>query len=240
MCANEGSSSAAFNSAVNIVAQASQKYQAFCKKLKVKEIQVFCNAGGDAMRSAVSGQSNSVCDNNNVLDAFRAYVSNSSNNPPEGDIIHLFSGKSYPNNSRCIGSAYVGTVCSVGYNTGINEMSTWGAISRGGLLAHETGHNAGANHDSTGIMASSGYSSFSANSIAAINAHVNSRTCVATELPNGTEITCPPGTDSPTWSYFGNGFYTCSWLASQQNTPGYCSWYSAFRDNCRASCPATC
>lgn len=96
MCANEGNSpQAAFDKAAMIVAQTSQKYQVagLCMKFEVLDIDVYCDPGNDPMRSHVAAQTDSVC---NVLTPFKNWVGNTNNNPPSGDIVHLFSGRDYP------------------------------------------------------------------------------------------------------------------------------------------------
>ena len=128
-------------------------------------------------------------------------------------------------------------------NCAVNEMSNWVAIDQDGLLAHEAGHNLGAGHDSAGIMASSGANAFSTTSMNQINAYVASSkaSCLATELPDGTEVTCPPTSDDSSWQgYFGLGIYDCAWLANQSNAAGYCAYYSVFETYCQATCQVSC
>lgn len=95
MCANEGSAQNAYDKAVTIVAQASQKYQVagLCMKFEVLDIDLYCTAGSGPTRSHVSAQTTDVCD---TFTPFKAWVGNSNNNPPGGDVVHLFSGRSYP------------------------------------------------------------------------------------------------------------------------------------------------
>lgn len=122
-------------------------------------------------------------------------------------------------------------------------MSNWGAVDQDGLLAHEAGHNLGAGHDSSGIMASSGANAFSSSSMNQINAYVSSNKgwCLATELPDGTEVTCPPTSDDASWQgYFGDGRYDCAWLSGLSNAAAYCAYYSVFETYCQATCQVTC
>ena len=122
-------------------------------------------------------------------------------------------------------------------------MSTWVAVDQDGLLAHEAGHNLGARHDSSGIMGSSGASGFSATSMSEINAYVTSNKgyCLATESPDGTEVTCAPASDDAGWlGYYGTGTYDCAWLANQYNAAAYCAYYSVFETYCPATCLVAC
>jgi len=178
---------------------------------------------------------------------FSTIISNGGTGVPSGDIVHFFSGKVYPNNARTIGQAWLNTVCwSGGYNTGINEMTSF--TRNDYLLAHETGHNNGANHG-TGIMGAQLCSTcnvdFSATSISEINSVVNTAACVQEQNPNGTPTTAaptpspPPGScvDNNSWpGYYGTGYYTCSWLAGYGNKAGICFSYSIFRTQCPKTC----
>lgn len=243
MCAAEGTWSAARDRVVSIVADASRDYEAFCKKLVIQGINGHCNPGDDIMRPYVDGTANSIAENG-VLSQFGSFVGAGNSEIPSGDIVHFFSGKVYPNYSRVIGQAYIGSVCySQGYNTGINEMSSW--TTNDYLLSHESGHNLGANHDSSGIMGSSN-SGFSANSVVAINNLVDSASCVHDELSDGSTPSTPPPpppsscVDDFNWpGYYESGVYDCEWLSSRSNQ-GYVAWvcdrYFVFRDNCLETC----
>ncbi|CAB9511704.1 Membrane [Seminavis robusta] len=194
MCENEGSAQAAYNAAAAIVQQASQHYEEICYQLVISDMFVYCS--GDIMRSSIDSLGNSICEGT-VLDDFRGFLRDGNSNIPNGDIVHLFSGRDYPNNSRCVGQAYVGAACAgSGYRTGINEMSGW--TTNDILLAHESGHNLGAPHES-GIMQGSicGSCSFSSSSEASINSYVAGVSCISSNAPNGPEPT-PPPTEPPT------------------------------------------
>lgn len=62
-------------------------------------------------------------------------------------LAHLFSGKNFDGNT--IGIAWVGTLCSRRYGNGVDQ-TTFSAAGSAALVAHEMGHNYGANHDSDG------------------------------------------------------------------------------------------
>ena len=86
------------------------------------------------------------------------------------------------NGSGTVGVAWVGAICSSSRYSVCDKLRT--SESNRVLVAHEMGHNFGANHDGSGspyIMAPSVNSStqWSSNSVNAINNHISSRNCLA-------------------------------------------------------------
>lgn len=100
-------------------------------------------------------------DPSTLLDAFSSY--SEGGNVPFHGLAHLLSGKDF--NGTTVGLAwtgvpdpgYVPTVCHAFYGTGIDQITASPALGAV-ILAHEMGHNYGADHDGTGnACASSGF-----------------------------------------------------------------------------------
>lgn len=88
-----------------------------------------------------------------LLQAFTAYVQSSG--LPFSGVAHLLSGKDFDGNTA--GLAWVGALCNNPYGSGIDQ-ATFSAAASGAFLAHEMGHNYGADHDGDGnACPSSGY-----------------------------------------------------------------------------------
>jgi hypothetical protein len=134
-------------------------------------------------------------DPNDLLDAFSDFIGASG--PIGGgdrDFAHLASGREFVGST--VGLAGVGTLCSSPAATGIDQWNGLNLPFNAGILAHEMGHNCGAQHDgsgnacpTTGFIMASGICGncgplpdrFSACSVAYITPNL-SRPCVA-QLP---------------------------------------------------------
>ena len=84
-------------------------------------------------------------DSEELLNAFNAWVTESS--IPFSGVAHLLSGKDF--DGTTLGIAWMRTVCQRDMGVGVDQLT--GSAALGGvLLAHEMGHNYGAQHDNTG------------------------------------------------------------------------------------------
>lgn len=113
-----------------------------------------------------------ISDAGSVLSNFRSQISAQNNT---ADLKHLFTGKDMARASGAVGIAYIGALCySPNYAYGVTQdyfNLTWL------ILAHEFGHNFGANHTTAyGTIMYPSVSSydqgFSADSLHSINSHL--------------------------------------------------------------------
>lgn len=109
------------------------------------------------------------------------------------DVAAFWSNRDFDGST--VGYAWVGAVCSP-YKYSINQDFTSNQQSIRVLLAHETGHNFGANHDASGapyIMAPSVNPSavnFSAQSFNQVKSYMDSGGACATSCPVGSDPVC--------------------------------------------------
>jgi len=171
--------SGGFKSTVNriktIVALASNKYnqQGICVKLKLSAVDVRCKSNDDPysrMRWHKSG-----CYGSGLLDDFRNYWDSKMKHIPRVSA-HLFSGRAMDGPLGCASQA---DLCRRN-SYGVEYMSSSSDINtQGMLLAHEVGHNVGANHLNGGgyIMNSylgDGRKGWSSNNVYSISSYLNS------------------------------------------------------------------
>lgn len=137
--------------------------------LIVDEVISYSEAGGPEFNAA-------DLDINDELDALTTWKSREY---PELGLVHLFSGRTM---SGTLGLAWVGATCQASYGSGVSNYLGTGSASTI-VVAHEIGHNFGANHDQSGsefIMSPSVNGSateFSPSSASMIHNHVQSVGC---------------------------------------------------------------
>ena len=130
--------------ALTIVQEASERYEPLCTKLKVVELDVYCDSDTDPIRPLI-GNAMGPCGPGSLglLQQFGQQIAPTIT----GNIRHLIHGYDFPGST--IGCAYTGGICRSNYNerSGISEMS-WSPLedNRGNLLAHEVGHGIGCSH----------------------------------------------------------------------------------------------
>ena len=135
------------------------KVPGLCKEVQICNIQGFCNgAGTDVFRNMVQQSSQGVCYNwgntNALLSQFTSY--SYPNNrfpgqlPSQCDVAHLVYGNdangNNPTPGTTIGCAWVGAIC----NNAASAVEYFGFTNNHALhatlIAHELGHNLGAQH----------------------------------------------------------------------------------------------
>ena len=222
--------------AAQIVSKTSKSLERFCFKLEIVQMKVFCGTRGDIMRPYVEA-ANNIC---RVLDQFRAKVKDRHRKMPQGDVVHMLSGRKF-SGGRCIGSAYLGGLCRTdGYQTAVNEMSE--ETHNANLLLHELGHNLNAEHQPDGAMASSlscgDNCEYSRASKRQIKPFVNKASCVYSVAAT----TCSDNSswENPKYSNCDGrgGDCTCQWLSTQSdnNRNYYCDPKYGFADECKKTC----
>ena len=116
-------------------------------------------------------------DSGTLLSLFRSYTA-TNNQLGDADLYHLFSGQNF--DGGIIGLAWVGVTCNIqAYSFGITQK--FNPTADASIVAHEMGHNLGANHDtvdSLSLMAPvvniPGSTYFSATSVQEIKTHLDS------------------------------------------------------------------
>lgn len=151
-----------------------------------RDVQVTFRISGVVVRSSAAANPYTATSGGGLLDQMRA-TWNTGGTGINHDVAHLFSGVDFDGNT--IGVAFVGTVCSAS-RYGVNDLRfTSSLASKTALISHEMGHNFSASHCDavvpcqimcSGIGGCSGFGlpSFAPVSIAAIEAHAASRTCL--------------------------------------------------------------
>jgi len=137
----------------------------------------------------------SSTDSGTLLNELRAYW-NANNDGISRDVTHLFTGKELDGST--VGIAYVSVVCSTSVAYALSQ-DLGSAVLVPLLVAHEIGHNLGANHDAVGsspryiMYPSLGFSNldeFSQLSKDDISSYTNGVTCLGSQ---GGNISNPPG-----------------------------------------------
>ena len=142
---------------------------------------------------------------NAFLTSFRNYT-NTNQHLGAADVFHCFSGKA-PFSDGPAGLAYIGVVCfSPDYAYGISQ--DYGRAVNTVLVAHEVGHNFGADHDNSSqgfIMnpvASGSYDEFSSLSKSVVAEHIaNYGSCLGTSSGDDNSPTPTPTPSAPDDSY---------------------------------------
>ena len=152
-CAIYGGATNSIARIQSILAETSSRYEPHGIQIVAKTISMECTQGSGDLYDMLAAAT-STC---NILDYFVPYVA--SNPQYDGDVVHMFHGKSQIRidaSGSVIGCAFIGSVdvpviCrNDGYNTGVNDMSwSTGLGKQGRLAAHEIGHNMGGNHVSS-------------------------------------------------------------------------------------------
>ena len=211
LCAILGGQANAIARVLAVINDASSKYEGFNVKLKIKNLFTYCTASTDPMRPLFNtvGTAGLVCAStgSSLIELFGDYVY-ANQGAFTGDLAHLFHGFDITSGSQpsVIGCAYVGALCSsYGYKTGVNQLAWQGPSTplalQGKLVAHEAGHNLGADHISNTNYIMNPYicsncNVFSPTSIAAFQSEIAGNSgCISQEGPP----TNPP-TKSPTKS----------------------------------------
>ena len=136
---------------IDILAEASERFRPLCTKLKVVQLDVYCNAKTDPIRPLIDAATSACSNSSALLQQFSSQFAGTVN----GDLRHLFHARDF--NGKTVGCAFTRGLCSSNgsFRTGINEItfSDW-ADSKANLVAHEVGHGVGCAHSlsKSGIM----------------------------------------------------------------------------------------
>jgi len=186
---NSGTKSASDQKVIQVVAGVSIKYQqtGLCTKVNIVYMEGYCDSATDPYKEFVD-LNNSGCGNIGLLQGFQGYWNANRQNVKRDDA-QLFSGSGLEceQDGRCvIGCAYTGALCG-SFAYGVNYvMYTGNSNLQQVLVAHELGHNCGANHyiPEGHIMNpsnSGGSNGFSAVSMFSFLIHFNQVTCIEDE-----------------------------------------------------------
>ena len=182
-----GSSQSGVNNEIlGILNNVQANYTQFSVKFEVIEQAVSTCSGCDPWTTT---------NPSSILSAFTNWAPSGFNQQHDAGIC-FFDG----NGSGTVGVAWVGAICSSSRYSVCDKLST--SESNRVLVAHEMGHNFGANHDNSGapyIMAPSVNTAtqWSSNSVSSINNHISSRNCLACVDGSGNNPP-PPACPDPT------------------------------------------
>jgi hypothetical protein len=174
-----------------IIGLVNQKYQqdGLCTAFEISDIEGYCSQSTDPLAEFVS-------DNDFLLDRFREWMNtNVRRREIIRDTAHLFTGTDF-SSDLVIGRAYIKTVCNLEWAYGINWITfTYSLTAQSMLVAHELGHNLGADHfgesNSGHVMnpaINSAPNGFSSQSVSSMNSYLNGMSCFsekAAPLPAG-------------------------------------------------------
>ncbi len=164
-------------------------YSVFNVEFSVVTVYVVTNPGGDPWTSGT--------DPNQLLDDFCCWAGTGSSGQlgctgQNGfglthDVGELWTNRDFTGST--VGLAWIGTICSGMFRYSVDQHYTTSQQSLRVLIAHECGHNFGANHDGSGsyIMAPSvnpNATQFSSTSQSAINAELPGYTCMGSCVPD--------------------------------------------------------
>ena len=169
----------------SIISIVSDKYQqdGLCMKVKISYLEGYCDSDLDPYNDILNkneGIQTALEDFTDYWNLYRTDVNRT--------VAHLFTA--HPMSSQTVGIGYLEVACKKKYAYSVNEVTWSDSLDlRAGLVAHELGHNMGAEHvESTGcakhIMESTindGKSGFRDISRASIGSYTEKVTCMRTE-----------------------------------------------------------
>lgn len=174
-----------------------------CIKVRLSHLEGHCDSNIDPYKQYVD-MYRSGCGNEGLVDGVREYW-NENRRHIHRDVMHLFSGTKLESDGKTVGCAYTGTICN-SFAYGVNHISyTESASLQAGLVAHELGHNLGADHydgEKGYIMNGNiniGSKGFSDDSIKAMDHEISRTTCVHDDLIQSQPTPSP--IHSPSSSY---------------------------------------
>jgi len=160
------------------------KKNGLCMKVEISYMEGYCDVTIDPYNPILTRHAGMQ----STLDDFMDYW-NENKTDVNRTVAHLFTA--YKMSSNTVGLGYIGVACKKRYAYSVNEVSWSKDIeNRAGLVAHELGHNMGAEHIADEgcenyVMKpqiTSGSSGFSDVSIESIREHAGKVTCMRKEF----------------------------------------------------------
>ena len=176
-CSEQGSSSNADDKVTSLIAGVSMKFQqdGICVKVVISHLEGNCDIINDPYREYMS-LNLSGCDNTGVLQRVQGYWMNYRTDIPRDTVLFLSGTALECTDAGCVvGCAFQGSLCTQTYGYAVHHITYIDDFNlQATLIAHELGHNCGADHEgesgfimNAGInAASNGFSSDSIQSMA--------------------------------------------------------------------------